>query len=206
MHISNLPLESLSQFLQTPVGLFAFIILYALWVTLLLPGIWGSMLAGVLYGTWVGSAVVFLGAFFGAQAAFWISRSIFRNWIKARISQFPKFDFVQKAISRQGLQIVFLSRLSPVFPFSLMNFAYGLSDIKPIDYSIGLAGILPGTIFYCGLGKLAGNFSKFSEVLNNNQSSNYSLVSLLGLISTLAIIFIITRAATIAIQDFDSSI
>ena len=52
--------------LQSPAGALVFIPLYALWVTLLLPGVWASMLAGALYGTWWGSLIVFVGACLGA--------------------------------------------------------------------------------------------------------------------------------------------
>ena len=60
-------LAQLLPLLRSPLGAVAFVPLYALWVTLLLPGVWASMLAGALYGAWWGSLVVFLGASLGAE-------------------------------------------------------------------------------------------------------------------------------------------
>ena len=65
--------EPLTLWLRSPLGGLVFIPLYAVWVTLLLPGVWASMLAGALYGTWWGSLIVFVGACLGAEAAFLLS-------------------------------------------------------------------------------------------------------------------------------------
>ena len=51
-------LPDVLELLRSPAGTLLFMPLYALWVTLLLPGVWASMLAGVLYGTWLGSGLV----------------------------------------------------------------------------------------------------------------------------------------------------
>ena len=67
--------QSLLAALRSPGGALVFVPLYALWVTLLLPGVWASMLAGALYGPWWGSLIVFLGACLGAEAAFMLGRT-----------------------------------------------------------------------------------------------------------------------------------
>ena len=74
----------LLDLLRSPAGALAFVPLYALWVTLLLPGVWASMLAGALYGTWWGSVLVFLGACLGAEAAFLLGRTWIRDWARRR--------------------------------------------------------------------------------------------------------------------------
>ena len=144
-------IERFLPYLQTPFGALLFIPLYAIWVTFLLPGVWASMLAGALFGTWLGSCLVFLGACLGAEVAFLLGRSFLRNWVQRRLKTLPKLQLVQKAVSREGLKLVLLTRLSPAFPFSLLNFVYGLSEVSFRDYTIGLIGILPGTILFCGL-------------------------------------------------------
>ena len=78
------------ELLRSPLGAVAFIPLYALWVTLLLPGVWASMLAGVLYGTWVGSGLVFVGASLGAVVVFLLGRTVLRDWAQRRLEQLPK--------------------------------------------------------------------------------------------------------------------
>ena len=114
-------LDVVLPFLRSPLGAVVFIPVYALWVTLLLPGIWASMLAGVLYGTWWGSLIVFIGAGLGAEAAFLIGRHWLRDWTSARLERFPKLQAIEKGVSREGLKLVMLTRLSPAFPFSLLE-------------------------------------------------------------------------------------
>ena len=198
-------LENFLPFLSSPLGAALFVPIYAIWVTFLLPGVWASMLAGVLYGTWKGSFLVFIGAFLGAQAAFFLGRTFLRNWIRERLVAFPKLQAVEKAVSREGLKLVLLTRLSPAFPFSLLNLSYGLSDVSFRDYSLGLLGIIPGTILFCGLGSLAGDIAKFGEVLSGQTSPSTWIFRFIGLVATLSVIWLITFVARKALQDFDSS-
>ena len=156
--------------LRTPLGGVLFIPLYALWVTLLLPGVWASMLAGALYGTWWGSVLVFVGACLGAEATFLLGRHWLRDWAQKRLASIPKLQAVERGVSREGLKLVLLTRLSPAFPFSLLNLAYGLSDVSLRDYSLGLLGILPGTVLFCALGALAGDVARFGDVMAGEAS------------------------------------
>ena len=203
---SDISLEHLLPFFQSPIGVVLFVFIYAIWVTLLLPGVWASMLAGVLYGTWLGSAIVFLGACLGAEAAFLLGRTILRDWVQSRLMNLPKLQAVQKAVSREGLKLVLLTRLSPAFPFSLLNFIYGLSEVSFRDYTVGLIGILPGTILFCGFGALAGDLTRFAEVLSDNTNLASSVIRLVGLIATLSVVWLIARAARNVLQDPESSI
>ncbi len=189
--------------LQSPVGALAFIPLYALWVTLLLPGVWASMLAGALYGPWWGSLIVFVGACLGAEAAFLLGRTWLRDWARRRLSAVPKLQAVEQAVSREGLKLVLLTRLSPAFPFSLLNFAYGLSEVSWRDYSIGLIAILPGTILFCGLGALAGDVARFGEVLSGQADAGTWVLRVVGILATVASVWLVGRAARRALQAQD---
>ncbi len=193
-------------FLRTAFGATLFVPLYAIWVTLLLPGVWASMLAGALYGPWLGSVLVFFGAVIGAEVAFWLGRTLLRDWTRRRLARFPKLLSLEKAVSSEGLRLVLLTRLSPAFPFSLLNLAYGLSGISFRDYTFGLVGILPGTILFCGLGSLAGDIARFNELLTTNNSLSAILIRLTGLIATLAVVWLVSRAARRALQETESSL
>ena len=197
-------LDNLLPFFQSSIGALVFVPLYAVWVTLLLPGIWASMLAGLLYGTWFGSLLVFVGAVIGAEVTFLLGRYLFRNWIQRRLTHLPKFQAVEKAVSREGLKLVLLTRLSPAFPFSLLNVVYGLSDVSFRDYTIGLIGILPGTILFCGLGDLAGDFARFSEVLSGNENPKIFAIRVIGLMSTLLVVWLVVRSTRNALQEGDA--
>jgi uncharacterized membrane protein YdjX (TVP38/TMEM64 family) len=107
---------------------------------------------------------------------------------------------VEQAVSREGLRLVLLTRLSPAFPFSLLNLAYGLSEVSLRDYTIGLAGIVPGTILFCGLGALAGDVARFQEVLSGQADPLTWAVRLLGLGATLAVVWLVNRVARSALQ------
>ena len=194
-------LDQLLPALRSPLGALAFVPLYALWVTLLLPGVWASMLAGALYGTWWGSVIVFVGACLGAEIVFLLGRGWLRNWARRRLAATPKLQQVEQAESREGLRLVLLTRLSPAFPFSLLNLAYGLSEVSLRDYSIGLLGILPGTVLFCGLGALAGDVARFQEVLTGTADPGTWALRLLGLVATVASVWLVGRAAQRALAD-----
>ena len=196
-------LAELLPALKSPAGALAFVPLYALWVTLLLPGVWASMLAGALYGTWWGSLIVFVGACLGAEAAFLLGRTWLRNWARRRLAAVPKLLAIEQAVSREGLKLVLLTRLSPAFPFSLLNFAYGLSEVSLRDYSIGLIGILPGTILFCGLGALAGDVARFGDVLSGEADAGTWALRIGGLLATVASVWLVGRAAQRALQVKD---
>ena len=197
-------LDQLLPALRSPAGALAFVPLYALWVTLLLPGVWASMLAGALYGTWWGSLIVFVGACLGAEAAFLLGRTWLRNWARRRLAVVPKLLAIEQAVSREGLKLVLLTRLSPAFPFSLLNFAYGLSEVSLRDYSIGLIGILPGTILFCGLGALAGDVARFGEVLSGEADAGTWALRIGGLLATVASVWLAGRAAQRALGNPDA--
>lgn len=198
---SHVVFEQVLTALRTPGGMVLFVPLYAVWVTLLLPGVWASMLAGALYGTFSGSVVVFVGACLGAEAVFLLGRSQLRGWARRRLAASPKLQAVEQAVSREGVRLVLLTRLSPAFPFSLLNLAYGLSEVSLRDYSLGLIGILPGTVLFCGLGALAGDVARFSEVLSGEADTATWILRLLGVAATLAVVLLVNRVARRALAE-----
>ena len=196
----SLWLEQVLPALRSPLGIAAFVPLYALWVTLLLPGVGASMVAGPLYGTWGGSFLVFLGACLGAEAAFLLGRTWLRDWARRRLLAFPRLQAIEQGVSREGLKLVLLTRLSPAFPFSLLNFCYGLSEVSLRDYTLGLVGIIPGTILFCGLGALAGDVARFGEVLSGQADPATWALRVVGLLATVASVWLVGRAAQRAIK------
>ena len=109
-------------FLSSPFGILFFALVYVFWVSCLLPGSWLSMLSGFLYGTWLGSSVVFVGAFLGAHLTFYLGRTFLKEWAQNKVSNFPKVQIMEKAVKREGLKVILLTRLSPLFPlFELLE-------------------------------------------------------------------------------------
>ena len=181
-------------FLSSPFGVLVFALVYVFWVSCLLPGSWLSMLSGFLYGTWLGSSVVFVGAFIGAHLTFYLGRTFLKKWAQKKVSNFPKVQIMEKAVKREGLKVILLTRLSPLFPFGLLNFTYGLSEVKVRDFALGMIGILPGTILYCSLGSLALQVSNFVEVLSGRSDISSFIWSLISILSTILIVILLFRS------------
>ncbi len=199
-------LDYLVPFFQSPIGALLFVPFYALWVICLLPGVWISMLAGAIYGTWYGSLLVFVGASIGAEIAFLLCRTFVRPWLEKRFEKNQKINAIQEAVNLQGFKLVLLTRLSPVFPFSLLNFAYGLSQVSFRNYSIGLLGILPGTIIFCELGSFAGEIARFGEVIEKGGGFQVTFLRFVGGLATITIVWIFAFAIKRSIQVSSDSI
>jgi uncharacterized membrane protein YdjX (TVP38/TMEM64 family) len=200
--MAGLPsLDAVVEALASPLGAIAFVPLYALWVTLLLPGVWASMLAGALYGTAWGSVVVFVGACLGAEVVFLLGRSWLRDWARRQLQRAPRLQAIEGAVSREGLKLVLLTRLSPAFPFSLLNLAYGLSQVSLRDYTLGLIGILPGTVLFCALGALAGDVARFGAVLSGRADPATWALRVLGVVATVVVVALVGNAARQALEE-----
>tara|TARA_Y100001968_G_scaffold53225_1_gene44283 strand:+ start:103 stop:726 length:624 start_codon:yes stop_codon:yes gene_type:complete len=191
-------------FLCSPIGILFFALIYVLWVSCLLPGSWLSMFSGFLYGTWLGSLVVFVAAFVGAHLTFYLGRTFLKEWAQKKVSNFPKVQIMEKAVKREGVKVILLTRLSPLFPFGLLNFTYGLSEVKVRDFTIGMIGILPGTILYCSFGSLALKVSNFSEVLSGRSDISSFIWSLVSVVSTILIVILVLRSTKKLNQDSKS--
>ena len=148
--------------------------------------------------------IVFVGASLGAEVVFLLGRGWLRDWARRRLAATPRLQQVEQAVSREGLRLVLLTRLSPAFPFSLLNLAYGHSEVSLRDYSIGLLGILPGTVLFCGLGALAGDVARFQDVLSGAADPGTWALRLLGLAATVATVWLVGRAAQRALAQTET--
>ncbi|TVQ06428.1 MAG: TVP38/TMEM64 family protein [Leptolyngbya sp. DLM2.Bin27] len=175
----------------------AFILLYIVITVAFVPASVVTLGAGVVFGVVRGSALVFVGAMLGATAAFLVGRYLARGWVASKIADNPRFQAIDDAIAHDGRKIIFLLRLSPVFPFNLLNYSLGLSQISLKDYVIGSVGMLPGTIMYVYLGSLAGNLATLGA--DSSQPPEATRVQwtirLVGLIATVAVTLYVTRIA-----------
>jgi uncharacterized membrane protein YdjX (TVP38/TMEM64 family) len=181
----------------------AFIALYILATLAFFPGAPLTLGAGVLFGAVWGSIYVFIGATLGALGAFGVGRYWTRSWVLKQISGHPRFEAIDRAVGREGLKIVFLTRLSPLFPFNLLNYAYGVTGVSLGDYALGSLGMLPGTILYVYLGSLAGNLAALGSGASAENPLLQWTLRLLGLGATLGVAF---YGAKIAKDALDKSL
>ena len=181
----------LAFFFNTNSGILAFIFLYIVFVLLILPASWLSLLSGFLYGSYLGSIIVFCAAAMGASLAFFISKSFLSIKVKKVINRFPRLSLMEKVVQKGGLKLILLVRLSPIFPFSILNYFYGLNNIKFSDFALGLLGIIPGTFLYCSIGSLA----KSLQDLKNLQPTNNLFITIISVISTLLVVYFSAKYA-----------
>ncbi len=139
-----------------PWGPALFILIYIVATVLLVPGSALTFGAGALFGVVRGSLYVSVASTIGATCAFLIGRHLARDAVTRWIENHPTFSAIDQAVGDEGWKIVGLTRLSPVFPFTLLNYAFGLSRVSLRDYVLASwAGMVPGTVMYVYLGSLA---------------------------------------------------
>jgi uncharacterized membrane protein YdjX (TVP38/TMEM64 family) len=164
---------------------------------LFIPGSLLTLGGGALYGVVWGSIYVIVAATLGATIAFLIGRYFARNWVSQQIQGHPKFQAIDFAVAREGLKIVLLTRLSPIFPFNLLNYAFGVTRVSLKDYVIGSIGMIPGTVMYVYLGSLAGDIASLGmpqEMSFQAQVAQW-IVKIIGFLATVAVTVYITRLA-----------
>jgi uncharacterized membrane protein YdjX (TVP38/TMEM64 family) len=183
------------------VGALAFILLYIIATVAFLPGSILTLGAGVVFGLVMGSIYVFIGATIGATAAFLVGRYLARGWVAKKIAGNQKFRAVDEAVGREGLKIVLLTRLSPVFPFNLLNYAYGVTGVTLKDYILGSIGMIPGTIMYVYVGSLAGNLAAIGTASQPDNPGLQWLIRILGFIATVTVTVYITKVARKALEN-----
>jgi uncharacterized membrane protein YdjX (TVP38/TMEM64 family) len=134
-------------------GVFIFIAVYALATVLLAPGSVLTLGAGFAFGLWKGFLAVSAGSTLGASLAFLVARFIARDKIEAIAKRNETFRKIDKAIGEEGVKLIFLLRLSPVIPFNLSNYFYGLTAVKFWPYVLASwLGMMPGTFLYVYIG------------------------------------------------------
>ncbi len=183
------------------VGALAFIGLYIIATVAFLPGSILTLGAGVIFGVVWGSLYVFVGATLGATAAFLVGRYLARGWVANKIAGNKKFAAIDQAVGTEGLKIVLLTRLSPVFPFNLLNYAFGITGVSLKDYFIGSVGMIPGTIMYVYIGSLAGNLAMIGTEAQPTNPTVQWAIRIVGLIATIAVTVYVTRIAQKALED-----
>lgn len=183
------------------VGAIAFIILYIIATVAFLPGSILTLGAGVVFGVIWGSIYVFIGATLGATAAFLVGRYLARGWVAEKIADNKKFAAIDRAVGREGLKIVLLTRLSPIFPFNLLNYAFGVTDVSLKDYFIGSVGMIPGTIMYVYIGSLAGNLAMIGTQTQPTNPTVQWTIRIIGFIATVAVTVYVTRIAKKALEE-----
>lgn len=143
-----------------------FIALFAAATVLFVPGLPVTVLSGILFGAFWGTIYVVIGSTIGVSAAFLIGRYLGRDFVKRMTEKNEKMKKIDKYIKEQGDTILIISRLVPVFPFNLQNYAYGITDIRFSTYFwYSLIFMIPGTFIYTSFGALAYSTIHVKELM-----------------------------------------
>ena len=130
-------------------------LLYACCNVLLLPGGLLSIGGGFFFGLWWGFFIILIGNVTGAAIAFYLSRWIGRSWLRGKLRRNETLVALEPAVEREGWKIILLSQLHPLFPTSLLNYLYGLTNIRFRTCILWVAiGQAPGLFLYAYVGTL----------------------------------------------------
>jgi uncharacterized membrane protein YdjX (TVP38/TMEM64 family) len=184
------------------LGIVVFIAVYAIATVLLAPGAILTIGAGFAFGLWKGFLAVSAGSTLGAGLAFLVARFIARDKVKAIAQRNDSFRKIDTAIGRQGAKLIFLLRLSPVIPFNLSNYFYGLTAVEFWPYVVASwIGMMPGTFLYVYIGtagKVAVAAAAGGEALEHGWQ--YWTFLGVGLAATVIVTIWVTKIARDALQ------
>ena len=130
------------------LGPIVFMLGYVAATVAFIPGSVLTLAAGAIFGLGQGVVYVMIGATTGASLAFLLARFVAREAIAQRVAGNPRFAAIDRAVGREGFKIVLLLRLSPVFPFNMLNYGLGLTNVRFADYVAASIGMLPGSLLY----------------------------------------------------------
>src|SRR6058998_2372338 len=184
-------------------GIFIFIGVYAVATVLMAPGSILTIGAGFAFGLWKGFLAISAGATFGASLAFLIARFIAREKIEAIARRNETFRKIDNAIGKEGAMLIFLLRLSPVIPFNLSNYFYGLTAVRFWPYVLAnWIGMMPGTFLYVYIGaagKAAVAAAAGGEAMKHGWQ--YWAFTGVGLAATIIVTIWITKIARDALRE-----
>jgi pyruvate/2-oxoglutarate dehydrogenase complex dihydrolipoamide dehydrogenase (E3) component/uncharacterized membrane protein YdjX (TVP38/TMEM64 family) len=196
-------LESHVQSLGT-VGPAAVVLAYVLCTVLLIPASIITLGAGTLFGLKTGFIVVVIGANLGAFCSFLLARTFLREKVAHWAQANAKFRFLDEAIGRQGFKMVLLTRLSPIFPFILLNYFLGLTAVRTGAYVLGnLFGMLPATFLFVYIGAAARD--AIGGPTDTAADFYQQILKYVGLLATIGVVTLVTRMARRALREAEQS-
>jgi uncharacterized membrane protein YdjX (TVP38/TMEM64 family) len=186
---------------QGRAGWLFFAVAYVVAAVVLLPGSVLTIGGGFAYGPLWGLVLVSPVSVLAATTTFLLARTVARDWVARRLGRDPRVAAIDAAVGHSGLKIVLLLRLSPLFPFSILNYTLGLTRVRLRDFVLGSwIGMLPGTVLYVYLGSL---ITRASELASGTRPSSgvagHALLAF-GLVATVAVALLITRIARKALK------
>jgi uncharacterized membrane protein YdjX (TVP38/TMEM64 family) len=177
-------------------GWLLFIGLYAAACLLFVPGSILTLGAGAIYGFWEGTALVLAGNGLGALLSLLITRYLFHDRAKKFFARHQRMRAVEEAVAHDGWRIVLLARLSPVMPYSLINYSLGLTRLSVTKFFLAtVVGAIPSTCVYVYFGTLIGSLTRLGPDLREHRPLEW-IVQGVGLALTIGITAYVTWVAS----------
>jgi len=177
------------------LGPVLFILLYGVTPVLFLPGLPMAVAAGVLFGPFWGVVYAITGATLGASASFLVARYLARDWVEKKLAG-PMWRKLDRQVGEQGWKIVAVTRLVPLFPFNLLNYAFGLTKVPFLHYVVAS--------FFCMLPACIA-FIVFSSSLPQLLKGKVSPATVGGLVAIVALSVVTGRYRRKAATSSDES-
>ncbi|HWB08678.1 MAG TPA: TVP38/TMEM64 family protein [Pirellulales bacterium] len=176
-------------------------LLYVPAALLLVPGSWLTVLGGFVFGWWRAAEAVSIGATLGACASFLVGRYLARERVERMLAERPRFQSLDRAVAEQGFKILVLCRLSPLLPYALLNYAFGVTRMSLSRFALASwIGMLPGTMVYAYLGAAADQFVESGPGTASSSTPGRVLL-VAGIMASLALLLVFTRIATRALRS-----
>ena len=182
-------------------GWVLFIGVYALCCLLFIPGSVLTIAAGAVYGFFGGTLLVLAGNGLGSLLCLLVTRYLFRGWATRLFNKHKKWNAVMDAVQHDGWKIVFLTRLSPIMPFSLINYSLGLTRISAWHFLLATElGSVPAIAVYVYFGTLMGNLAMIRNDLRHH-GAWYWTAQGVGLAVAVGVTIYVTRMASKALNQ-----
>ena len=173
-----------------------YVIVYAVLGSIFFPASVLTLAAGAAFGLGLGTLVCSLGATLGAALSFLIGRYLARDWVAMKLQGSRRFLAIDRAVAREGWRVVALTRLSPIFPYGLLNYGFGITAVRFWPYVLSSwITMVPGTVLYVYIGTLGRSLAEVSE----RGAWEWALFCG-GLLATVVVVMLVTRAARRAMQ------
>jgi uncharacterized membrane protein YdjX (TVP38/TMEM64 family) len=183
-----------------PWGWVLFVLLYALCCLTFVPGSILTIAGGAVYGFWGGTVLVLTGNGLGSVLCLLTTRYLLRDWMKRRLAGNRKVHAIEEAVKNHDWKLVFLTRLSPVMPYSLINYSLGLTNISPWRFLVATElGATPAALVYVYIGTLVGNLARLGPDLRQHRPLEY-IIQGVGLVVAIVVTIYVARLATRALK------
>lgn len=180
-----------------PWGPIGFIVAAVLLTTILIPPTFLGMVAGAVFGLWLGTLLCFISGVCGATLTFMSARLLIRKPVERWANRYPKIRAIESAVREKGVSLLILLRLSPVSS-APMNYLLGVTRIRYRDYILASVGMIPGQFATVYFGFVARKLSAAGQ----EEAAWYQyLWTLAGLVLIIALTTYVARLAHKAIRE-----